>query len=99
MDIEYNNEQDPSKNFRMKNAALRIQGTSSLAYPRKNFRFYTQKEESTVVYDADGKVVADKLYSFKDGAQPVDCWCLKADFAESSGTHNTGIARLCGKRE
>lgn len=97
VDIEYNNEQDPSKNFRMKNAALRIQGTSSLAYPRKNFRFYTQKEESTVVYDADGKVVADKLYSFKDGAQPVDCWCLKADFAESSGTHNTGIARLWNK--
>lgn len=97
VDIEYNNEQDPSKNFRMKNAALRIQGTSSLAYPRKNFRFYTQKEESTVVYDADGKVVSDKLYSFKDGAQPVDCWCLKADFAESSGTHNTGIARLWNK--
>lgn len=94
VDIEYTNEQDPAKNFRMKNAALRIQGTSSLAYPRKNFRFYTKKEESTVVYDADGNILSDKLYSFKDGAQPVDCWCLKADFAESSGTHNTGIARI-----
>ena len=97
VDIEYNNEQDPTKNFTMKNAALRIQGTSSLAYPRKNFRFYTQKEESTVVYDAEGNILTDKLYSFKDGAQPVNCWCLKADFAESSGTHNTGIARLWNK--
>ena len=97
VDIEYTNEQDPAKNFRMKNAALRIQGTSSLAYPRKNFRFYTQKEESTVVYDAAGNILSDKLYSFKDGAQPVDCWCLKADFAESSGTHNTGIARIWNK--
>ena len=41
VDIDYTNEQDPTKNFKMKNAALRIQGTSSLAYPRKNFRFYT----------------------------------------------------------
>ena len=97
VDIEYTNEQDPTKNFKMKNAALRIQGTSSLAYPRKNFRFYTQKEASTIVYDSEGKKIESKLYSFKDGAQPVDCWCLKADFAESSGTHNTAIARLWNK--
>lgn len=97
VDIVFVNEQDPTKNFTMKNVALRIQGTSSLAYPRKNFRFYTQKEESTVVYDAEGNVIESKLYSFKDGAQPVDCWCLKADFAESSGTHNTGIARIWNK--
>ena len=97
VDIDYTNEQDPTKNFKMKNAALRIQGTSSLAYPRKNFRFYTQKEESTLVYDANGKIIQNKRYSFKDGAQPVDCWCLKADFAESSGTHNTAIARLWNK--
>ena len=97
VDIVFVNEQDPTKNFTMKNVALRIQGTSSLAYPRKNFRFYTQKEESTVVYDAEGNIIESKLYSFKDGAQPVDCWCLKADFAESSGTHNTGIARIWNK--
>ena len=97
VDIDYTNEQDPTKNFKMKNAALRIQGTSSLAYPRKNFRFYTQKEASTIVYDSEGKKIENKLYSFKDGAQPVDCWCLKADFAESSGTHNTAIARLWNK--
>ena len=49
------------------------------------------------MYDANGKIIQNKLYSFKDGAQPVDCWCLKADFAESSGTHNTAIARLWNK--
>lgn len=32
-------------------------------------------------------------YSFKDGAAAVNCWCLKADFAESSSSHNTGTAR------
>lgn len=94
VDIEYYNMQDSSRNFTMKNAAMRPQGTSSMGYPKKNFRIYTQKVANTELYDADGNLVEDKLYSFKDKAQPVNCWCLKADYAESSGTHNTGIAKL-----
>ena len=94
VDVEYINLQNPSRSFRMKNAAMRPQGTSSMSYPKKNFRLYTGKKDNTVLYDADGNIVPDRLYSFSEGAQPVDCWCLKADFAESSGTHNTGIARL-----
>ena len=41
-----------------------------------------------------------RLYSFKDetsyqkAAIPVNCWCLKADFAESSSSHNTGTSRF-----
>lgn len=93
VDIDYYNLQDPSRSFTMKGAAMRPQGTSSMLYPKKNFRIYTQKLANTVLA-VNGKEVEDKLYAFKDGAQPVDCWCLKADFAESSGTHNTGIARL-----
>ena len=40
--------------------------------------------------------VSDKKrrYAFKDGAIPVNCWCLKADFAESSSSHNTGTSRF-----
>ena len=94
VDIEYYNMQDPSRNFTMKKAAMRPQGTSSMGYPKKNFRIYTQKIEDTQLFDANGQLVLDKMYSFKNNAQPVDCWCLKADYAESSGTHNTGIARL-----
>ena len=97
VDIEYTNMQDPTKNFRMEGAAMRPQGTSSMGYPKKNFRIYTRKLDSTKVYDYEGKLIDNKLYSFKDGAQPVDCWCLKADYAESSGTHNTGIARMWNK--
>ena len=93
-DIDYQNAQDKTKNFRVEYARVRIQGTSSSYYPRKNYRFYTNKEDETVLYDWQGNVVEDRLYSFKDGAQPVDCWCLKTDYAESSGSHNTGVARL-----
>lgn len=94
VDVEYINLQDQSRSFKLKNGAMRPQGTSSMSYPKKNFRLYTSKKDSTVLYDADGNVVADRLYAFKEGAQPVNCWCFKADYAESSGTHNTGIARI-----
>lgn len=94
VDIEYYNIQDPSRSFTMKNAAMRPQDTSSMGYPKKNFRIYTQKVANTELYDSTGTLVENKLYSFKDKAQPVDCWCLKADYAESSGTHNVGIAKL-----
>lgn len=94
VDIEYINLQDPTKSFTMKKAAMTPQGTSSMSYPKKNFKIYTQKIEDTIVYDYNGNVIEDKLYSFKDNAQPVQTWCLKADYAESSSTHNTGVARL-----
>lgn len=94
VDIDYFNDSEPDKNFRLESGRIRIQGTSSRFYPRKNYRFYTNKADYSVLYDSNGNVVTDGLYAFKDGAQPVDCWCLKADFAESSGTHNTGVARI-----
>lgn len=93
-DIEYQNAQDKTRNFTLKYARVRIQGTSSSYYPRKNYRFYSAKEDETVMYDYQGNVIEKGLYSFQGNAQPVDCWCLKTDYAESSGSHNTGIARL-----
>lgn len=97
VDVNYINMQDPTKSFTMKGAAMRPQGTSSMSYPKKNFRLYTHQVDDTEVYDYQGNKVEDKLYAFKDNAQPVDVWCIKADYAESSGTHNTGIARLWNK--
>ena len=94
VDVDYINLQDQTKSFKVVDGAMRPQGTSSMSYPKKNFRLYTRRKETTKVYDYNGKEIKDKLYAFKDNAQPVDCWCMKADYAESSGTHNTGIARL-----
>lgn len=91
VDVEYINMQDPSRSFTGKGIRLRPQGTSSMGYPKKNFRPYTGYG---TMWDSMGKVLVDGLYSFAERAQPVNVWCLKADYAESSGTHNTGIARL-----
>lgn len=97
VDVEYTNMQNPSYSFTGTYLRMKPQGTSSMGYPKKNFRLYTTKHQDSRIYDSEGKEIRDRLYSFKPGAQPVDCWCFKADYAESSGTHNTGIARLWGK--
>ena len=91
VDIEFINMQDLSKSFTAKGIRLRPQGTSSMGYPKKNFRPYTGYG---TMWDNLGNVIVDGLYSFAERAQPVNVWCLKADYAESSGSHNTGIARL-----
>lgn len=96
-DIQFINNQNPRYAFRVTNAKVKLQGTSSLGYPRKNFRFYTDETDICKIYDYAGELIADGKYSFKEGAQPVTCWCLKADFAESSGSHNTGIAKMWNK--
>ena len=36
-------------------------------------------------------------YAFREGSIPVACWTLKADFAESSSSHNTGTSRYWNK--
>ena len=102
--IEIINNQDPTRNLTILNASMRCQGTSSMDYPRKNFRFYLKKDSAdttvdsytTKVFDYQGVELlgGNRKYAFKEGAQEVACWCLKADYAESSSTHNTGVARL-----
>ena len=94
VDVKYINNQDPDLSFTMKNAKMKIQGTSSLRYPKKNYKLYSNDRTDTIVYDSEGKIIADRLYAFKKGSIPVSVWCFKADYAESSGTHNTGIAKL-----
>lgn len=81
--------------FVLYNCGLRIQGTSSTKYPRKNYRlyFYRFAEYGTELY-VNGAKVEDLTYSFKPGAKPVSIFCLKADYSDSTSTHNTGIARL-----
>ena len=129
MDVIYYNPLDKSKNFKFIKAYITPQGTSSMYYPKKNYRIYTQKNKDTRCFFSDmsdggagalefedmmrwnfGETEADRKwekwrgtqnykkrkYSFKTNSQAVKCWCLKADFAETSSSHNTGVARLWG---
>lgn len=78
--------------FILRQAGLRIQGTSSTTYPRKNYRIYADRDGC--VLEVNGVEVPSKEYAFMPGARPVKIWCLKADYSDSSSTHNTGAVRL-----
>lgn len=94
-------------NFLLVGGCISLQGTSSLAYPIKNYRIYlrdSNKKDGQLYLGCNaqgigGTLQAKAKYSFKlekDGKRPspVNCFCLKADYAESSSSHNTGLARI-----
>ena len=99
---------DPSMNFKNVGGCIRLQGTSSLAYPVKNYRIYFKNankvngvlSQGVDKTGAGGTIIDTNKYSFRKAtanqkaAIPVDCFCLKADYAESSSSHNTGTARI-----
>lgn len=56
------------------------QGTSSMEYPVKNLRIRFRENSD--------------FYTVRPDIQPVEIICMKADYMESSGSHNTGAANL-----
>lgn len=80
------------------------QGTSSLAYPIKNYKFkaydYLRDEEGNIIEESknDPKTYKKQkldMFSKRDGnGYPETTFCLKADYMDSSHCRNTGTARL-----
>jgi hypothetical protein len=56
------------------------QGTSSMEYPVKNLRIRWKKEKD--------------YFKVRPNLENVEIICMKADYMESSGSHNTGAANL-----
>ena len=65
-----------------KQSQLQYQGTSSMAYPIKNYRLNLRNEDGS------------KLYYELPGSQPECRFTLKADFMNSCHAHNTGMAKF-----
>ena len=61
-------------------AVMYCQGTSSMEYPVKNLRLRWKN--------------SDNYFAVKPDLAPVEIICMKADYMESSGSHNTGAANL-----
>lgn len=131
--VEKNEDPSPN-NFYADRITLSGQGTSSMAYPIKNFRIYFNKGitsaadtgnsegfgDAYVITKGDttyeegsyGKtgvlVVGSSIvdthstpqvgnatkYRISQESIPANEFCLKADYAESSGVHNTGFAKM-----
>ena len=73
-----------------------VQGTSSQYYARKNWKFKLEQKKKdangNTVKDANGKTVYNfkhAAYQHMDGEIPAKVFCIKVDYAESTGTHNT----------
>lgn len=95
VDVYFYSKYGREYDFVLRQAGLRIQGTSSTTYPRKNYRLYFERSEKYgTTLEVNGVDVPDLMYSFKPGARPVSIFCFKADFSDSSSTHNTGAVRL-----
>lgn len=94
--IVYEDPEHPEDNFSVL-VQIDVQGTSSQYYVVKNYKIKfkdllqmtnsgsTAKKFALRCYDANGNPIPQKA---------VKTFCLKADFAESSGTHNTGAANM-----
>jgi hypothetical protein len=95
VDIYFYSAYGKEYDFIIYQCGLRIQGTSSTTYPRKNYRLYFSRSSKygTKLY-VNGVEVRDCTYSFKPGARPINIFCLKADFSDSSSTHNTGAVKI-----
>lgn len=90
--IEYVDKNHPEKSFTADDVVLNVQGTSSQYYPRKN---YKGQFKSGFNMTESGKH-QDMFTLNEEAVLPAVNFCWKADFAESSGTHNTGLANYIG---
>lgn len=95
--IIYEDTKRPEFSFVCDKMQIDVQGTSSQYYPRKNWKI---KSKSGFRSSLTGKVSSKYALHGIDGVgkdidmKPVKTFCMKADFAESSGTHNTGAANF-----
>lgn len=85
--------------FKIEGCNMRIQGTSSTKYPRKNYRIYLQKPSTAKFYRKDNNGAWEEDtnfngYQFRATDREAPLVCLKADYSDSSMTMNTGGAKL-----
>ena len=82
--------------FVLRDCYIRIQGTSSTKYPSKNIRIYFTKGGANLSFEING--VPDPLggnrYMMRPGSIPMDLFCMKSDYSDSSMSLNTGGAKL-----
>lgn len=92
-DIYYYSPLGREYDFILTNCYIRIQGTSSTKYPSKNLRIYCAKGSEQLSMSGQ-HVSAGNKYTMRPGAVPVNLFCCKSDYSDSSMSLNTGGAKL-----
>ena len=89
---QYTEEQYLKKapSFKASNVIFNVQGTSSQKYPRKNFKAKFKKSKIECLNEKIENKEMSKIFLDSEIGEKTFTW--KADFMDSSGTHNTGFA-------
>ena len=87
--IRFEGTEDGLYDFELPLAQIDVQGTSSQYYPVKNWKFKAKSK----FYMTGLEEERDK-YALADDQIPAKVFCLKADYMETSSTHNTSTANL-----
>ena len=107
-EVRYYNGENRELDFIARNCFVRIQGTSSVNYARKNIRFYFQKTAdnytATMSYgeiDGNGQQASPvtttgkaNLFRLRSNSIGAKLACAKCDYSDSSMTTNTGGAKF-----
>jgi len=80
--------------FVLRDCYIRIQGTSSTKYPSKNIRIYFSKGGADLSFEINGVAQAGGGYAMRPGSIPMNLFCMKSDYSDSSMSLNTGVAKL-----
>ena len=67
-----------------------VQGTSSQYYVRKNWKFKLKKKDK----ETGETIFNHEAYQHMDDEVPAKVFCIKVDYAEGTGTHNTQNANF-----
>ena len=93
--MDFENPFDESKNFKNVyggpiQVEIDVQGTSSQYYVRKNWKIKLKKKDKKT-----GKTIFDHdPYQHMNDELPSQVFCIKVDYAEGTGTHNTQNANF-----
>lgn len=88
VDVIFEGTEDGLYDFSIKGVQMDVQGTSSQYYPVKNWKF---KAKDDPFVTSMGEM---EKYALADDQLPAKVFCLKADYMETSSTHNTVTANL-----
>ncbi|MEY8684837.1 hypothetical protein AB9N12_01405 [Bacteroides sp. AN502(2024)] len=80
--------------FVLRDCYIRIQGTSSTKYPSKNIRVYFSKGGANLSFEINGVAQVGGNYAMRPGSIPMNLFCMKSDYSDSSMSLNTGVAKL-----
>ena len=88
--MDFENPFDASKNFKNVyggpiKVLIDVQGTSSQWYVRKNWKVKLKDKKNGI---------DNAAYQHMDNQLPAKTFCIKVDYAEATGTHNTQNANL-----